>query len=76
MLAGMPQRKISPALIAAILALHTVVTAFTWRDIRNRPDDQIRGSKKLWRLVSAANTGNSIIYFVLGRKRVKLPDGV
>jgi hypothetical protein len=72
----MPKRKISPGLIAAILAAHTAVTAFTWRDIRNRPDDQIRGSKKLWRVVSAANSVTSIVYFLLGRKRIKLPQGV
>jgi len=71
----MPKRTLSPALIAAILAAHTAVTAFTWRDIRNRPDDQIRGSKRLWRVVSAVNSTNSIVYFLLGRKPAKLPEG-
>jgi hypothetical protein len=72
----MPKRKISPAVIAAILAVHTAVTAFTWRDIRNRPVDQIRGSKRLWRVMSAANSTNSIAYFLVGRKRVRPPEGV
>ena len=71
----MPKRKISPALLAAILAAHTAVTAVTWRDIRNRPDAQIRGSKRVWRVMSAANSANSIVYFLLGRKRVKPPEG-
>ena len=56
-------------MIAAILAGHVAVTALTWRDLRHRTDDQVRGSKKWWRVASAANSANSLIYFLLGRRR-------
>ena len=35
---------------------HVLLAAWTWRDIQQRPARQIRGSKRLWRLLSAANT--------------------
>jgi hypothetical protein len=65
----MEKRKPSPAVIAAIVAGHLAVTSLTWRDIRHRPDDQIRGSKKKWRIATGANTANSLAYFLFGRKR-------
>jgi hypothetical protein len=55
-------------LIAAVLVVHLVVASFTWRDLRRRSDDQVRGPKAVWRLASAANTGGSVAYFVFGRK--------
>ena len=55
-------------MIAAILAGHVAVTALTWRDLRHRSDDQVRGNKKWWRVASAANTTNSLVYLVFGRK--------
>jgi hypothetical protein len=48
---------------------HVIVTALVWRDLRRRPDSQIRGSKKLWRGLSALNTGNSLLYLLVGRRR-------
>jgi hypothetical protein len=65
----MERRRPSPALIAAILAGHVAVTALTWRDLRHRTDDQVRGSKKWWRVASAANSANSLIYLLIGRRR-------
>jgi hypothetical protein len=64
------QRKPNPAVIAVILVGHVAVTAFTWRDLRRRTDDQVRGSKKWWRVASAANSANSLIYLVIGRKKI------
>jgi hypothetical protein len=64
------QRKLSPGLLAVILAAHATVTAFTWRDLRNRSEEQVRGSKKVWRLVTALNTTGSLAYWLFGRKRV------
>jgi hypothetical protein len=46
-----------------------IVTALTWRDIGRRRDDQIRGSKRMWRIFSAAQMGNSLIYWLVGRRR-------
>jgi hypothetical protein len=66
---GMPRRKASPALIAALLGAHLAVTALTWRSLQRRTPDQVRGNKHLWRIASAANMTNSALYFVIGRKR-------
>ena len=58
------QTSVGLALIA-----HVVVTALVWRDIRRRSDSQLRGSKNLWRGLSALNTGNSLLYLLIGRRR-------
>lgn len=55
--------------LAAIIPIHIAVTAFTWRDLRNRAPEQVRGSQRFWRVVSGANTLGSVLYFTLGRKR-------
>jgi hypothetical protein len=65
----MERKRPNPVVIAAILAGHVAVTALTWRDLRHRPDDQVRGSKKWWRVASAANSANSLIYVLIGRRR-------
>jgi len=56
------------------MAGHLLVTSLVWRDIRNRPADRIRGSKRLWRLATAANSGNSVLYPLIGRKRANTPE--
>ena len=55
--------------VALLVALHVAVTTFVWRDIGRRPDAQIRGPKTLWRVLTALNTGNSLVYLLLGRKQ-------
>ena len=72
----MTRRSPSPAILAAILAAHLVVIALTWHSLRRRTADQVRGSKRLWRMASASNTGWSIAYFLFGRKRVGRPEDV
>ena len=69
----MAKPRPSPRVIAAIVVAHLAITSLTWRDIRNRPDDQIRGSKKIWRVATGANTTNSLVYFLFGRRRSHLP---
>jgi hypothetical protein len=66
----MERSRPRPAVIAAIVAGHVAVTALTWRDLRRRTDDQVRGRKKWWRIASAANSGNSLIYLAIGRRKV------
>ncbi len=63
------RRRPSPATIAVLVVAHLVVTSVTWRDIRRRPADQIRGSKRLWRALSATNMSWSLAYLLFGRKR-------
>jgi hypothetical protein len=55
--------------LAVIIPAHIAVTAFTWRDLRNRAPEQVRGSKHFWQVASGANTLGSLLYFALGRKR-------
>jgi hypothetical protein len=64
---GRPGRA-EPRRLAPFLVAHVVVTAFTWRDLRHRPEDQVRGSKRIWRLVSALNTLGSLAYWLFGRQ--------
>jgi len=49
---------------------HVIVVTLTWRDIRYRTDDQIRGSKRLWRIASAGQMGNALVYWLFARKRI------
>jgi len=65
---GMASRQ-GIATFGAILLAHAAVTMLTWRDIRHRPAAQVRGSKRAWRIVSALNTGGSLAYLVLGRRK-------
>ncbi|HEX8487049.1 MAG TPA: PLDc N-terminal domain-containing protein [Propionibacteriaceae bacterium] len=38
-------------------------------DIRRRPAEQIKGTKRTWRLVSLVNLLGPLAYFVFGRRR-------
>jgi len=58
-----------PALVVPALVGHTVVTALVWRDLAHRPDARVRGGKNLWRTLSALNTGGSLAYLLIGRRR-------
>jgi hypothetical protein len=69
----MARPKPSPRLIAALVVAHVVVTTLVWRDLRRRTDDQVRGSKRLWRIASMANMSNSVVYVLIGRKRSGQP---
>jgi hypothetical protein len=55
-------------LIPAIAA-HLIVTSLAWRDISRRQPRELRGGKTLWRTLTALNTGNSLLYVLIGRKR-------
>jgi hypothetical protein len=59
-------RDLRPVLL--YLPFHILITAATWRDLKRRPSSQVRGSKRIWRIVSAANTLGSLAYLVAGRK--------
>jgi hypothetical protein len=60
------ERKSSRILL--FLIGHVLVAAWTWRDIRQRPARQVRGSKALWRVFSAVNTLGSVSYWLIGRR--------
>ncbi len=67
----MTRRRLSPPVVAALVAAHLVVTRphLAWTSA-NRADDEIRGSKRFWRIASAAQMGNSLAYWLFGRKRI------
>jgi len=46
---------------------HLTLLVAALRDIRRRPADQIRGSKRLWTMISFVNWVGPIAYFMFGR---------
>jgi hypothetical protein len=62
-------RKPNKLVVVGVLVVHSVVAAVTWRDLRSRPAERIRGPKRIWQIASAVNTLGSIAYWVVGRKR-------
>jgi hypothetical protein len=59
-----PKRIALTALVVAEVGL----AALTWRDIGRRPAEEIRGSKVFWRVISTINPGNSVAYWLVGRR--------
>jgi hypothetical protein len=56
-------------LLAAILVPAEVLLAvLAWRDLDRRTGDQVRGNERLWRVAVVINPGNSILYWLLGRR--------
>ncbi len=52
--------------VLAVVELAAKIAAA--RDIQRRPDDQVRGSKLLWRLALLVNTIGPLSYFLWGRR--------
>jgi hypothetical protein len=65
----MQRNRPNPVVLTVVLALHVVVTTLVWRDIKRRPESQLRGGRRLWRVLTALNTGNSLVYALLGVRR-------
>ena len=61
------ERKSSRGVIL-VLTGHALAAAWTWRDIRQQPAQQVRGSKTFWRISSAVNTVGSVGYWLIGRR--------
>jgi hypothetical protein len=57
-----------PSALLLVLVAHAVIAAWTWRDIRHQSAQQIRGPKRLWRVLSAVNTLGSAGYWLIGRR--------
>jgi len=63
--------------IAALVAVDLVLATVAWRDLNRRSEGEVRGTKRFWRVVILANPGNSIAYWLFGRKRVaEVPPSV
>jgi hypothetical protein len=55
-------------LIAIIVPVQVVSAVLTWRDLGQRSDAQVRGNKRIWRVFVSINPGNSLIYWLFGRR--------
>jgi hypothetical protein len=55
-------------LAAILVPVEICLSVLTWRDLNRRTDDQVRGKKRLWRLLVSINPGNSVIYWLFGRR--------
>lgn len=64
----MASRPQDPRLVIPALVLHGVLTALVWRDIARRDRSELRGSPTLWRVLTALNTGNHLVYLLVGRR--------
>lgn len=69
------QRKPSKLILAAIAVVHLTALTLTWRDLRDRPAERVRGSKTFWRIASAVNTGGSAAYWLFGRRSPGVDQG-
>ena len=56
--------------LAVVLVIHVILLRFTWRDLRRRPDDAVRGPKRLWRVASTLNTSGAVAYWLFGRRSI------
>ena len=61
--------KVSRALIVITGAVELVLLAAALIDIKRRPADQIKGSKRMWTGLAFINMVGPIAYFVFGRRR-------
>ncbi len=57
--------------MAVVLVVHVILLTLTRMDLRSRPDNAVRGPKRLWKTWSTLNTTGSVAYWLVGRKRVE-----
>jgi hypothetical protein len=65
------KQKPNKPVLGVALVVHATALTLTWRNLRNRPAGQVRGSKTLWRIASALNTLGSVAYWLFGRRPVR-----
>jgi hypothetical protein len=51
-----------------VVPIQVFLAVLAWRDMARRTDAQIRGTKRLWRLFVLLNPGNSVLYWLVGRR--------
>jgi hypothetical protein len=59
----------SRRLITVLGVIEGVLLVATLVDIRRRPAEQIKGSKRMWSALAFVNIIGPIAYFVFGRRR-------
>jgi hypothetical protein len=55
--------------IAVTVPLQVVSAALAWRDLGRRTTSEVRGPVRFWRVLIVLNPGNSLIYWLFGRRR-------
>jgi hypothetical protein len=60
--------KPSRPVLVTLLILHVAVTAITLRDLSQRSETQIRGPRWFWRVFTPIQMGNSLVYWLVGRR--------
>ncbi len=55
-------------LLAVVVPIEIAGAVMAWRDLSRRTDRQVRGSRKAWRAVLLLNPGNSLLYWLFGRR--------
>jgi hypothetical protein len=63
------RRKVRADVIATLVVLDLVAATLAWRDLKRRSESEVRGTKRLWHVLILANPGNSLAYWLVGRKR-------
>ena len=61
-------QKPNKFVLIPFLILHVIAWTLTWRDLQDRPAEQIRGNKVFWRVASGLNTLGSVGYWLIGRR--------
>jgi bacteriorhodopsin len=61
--------RCSRTLIVAAGVVEAVLLVATLIDIKRRPADQIKGSKRMWTALAFVNIVGPIAYFTFGRRR-------
>jgi hypothetical protein len=61
-----PTRRQKP--IIAVVLMEVISSLLAWRDLSRRNDESIRGSKRFWRVSVVVNPGNSLFYWLFGRR--------
>ena len=63
------RRRRSRTLIVAAGVVEVVLLVATLIDIKRRPADQIKGSKRMWTALAFVDIEGPIAYFTFGRRR-------
>lgn len=54
--------------LALLICAQVASALFAWRDLNRRADRQVRGNPRLWRTAITIHPGNSLAYWLLGRR--------
>jgi hypothetical protein len=55
-------------LLAVVIPVQVFLAGLAWRDLARRTAEEVRGPKLAWRVFVSINPGNSIAYWLFGRR--------